>query len=114
MKRVMIHRHPDCARCARIARVHRAFDWLNRIAVSTAAPPGGAVRRGQIAVIDLATGARVRGADGFRLICRNVPAYGLLLPLLHVPAFRRRMEREIDPGATVGHPVEYSHNRPVS
>ncbi|HVU23460.1 MAG TPA: hypothetical protein VHE13_04990 [Opitutus sp.] len=106
MKRVRIHRHPDCARCARIARLHQALDWLNRIAVSTEPPPGDALPRGHIAVIDLGTGARIRGAAGFGLICRNVPAYWPLLALLHVPSFRRRVEREIDPGLSRGRPRE--------
>lgn len=100
MKRVLIHRHPACARCARIARVHHAFDWLDRVETTTATPASGPLEPGRIVIIDLTTGKRVRGAAGFALICRQIPAYRLLLPLLWIPAVRRAIAREIDPEST--------------
>jgi hypothetical protein len=94
MKTVLIHRHPNCDRCARIARVHHAFDWIGRVSDTTETPRSGPLRLGEIAVEDLRTGVLHHGVDAFREICRAVPLYTPLLPLLRVPAFRRLVERE--------------------
>lgn len=98
MKRLAIHRHPECARCARYARVHRALDWLGRLEPTTAAPPGAPLTRGKIAVVDLATGERLRGAAAMAALARQVPAYWPLLVALRVPALRRRFAAEVEPG----------------
>lgn len=101
MKRVLIYRHPNCERCARIARVHHACDWFGRIVTSTEAPPDGRpLVPGRIVVIDLVRKVRVRGADAFAFICRQVPLYWPAFLLLWIPAVRRRVAREIDPDAT--------------
>lgn len=98
MKRIVIYRHPDCAKCARYARTHHTLDWLNRIVTATATPPTGQLRVGQIVVEELRTGRVHRGAEAFRLICRQVPLYWPFLPLLWVPALRRAIAREINAG----------------
>jgi hypothetical protein len=49
---------------------------------------------GQIVVRDLRSGLTVGGAAGFTLLCRQIPAYWPLLPLLRIPAFRHYIERE--------------------
>lgn len=97
MKRVLIYRHPDCERCARIARLHRLFDWLGRISTSTATPPGGPLVPGRIVVIDLVRHVRVRGVDAVALICRHVLPYWPMLVLLRIPAVRRKVAHDIDP-----------------
>ncbi len=102
MKRLAIHRHPDCDRCARFARVHRALDWLNRLVTTTKPPPGAPVPKGKIAVVDLTTGARLRHEEAMPAICRQVPAYWPLLALLQIPAMRRRFAQEIAPDGTQG------------
>ncbi|MBI2515474.1 MAG: hypothetical protein HYV95_01035 [Opitutae bacterium] len=98
MKRIRIYRHPDCAKCARYAKMHRALDWLNRIVTTTGTPPSGPLRLGQIVVEEVRTGEIHRGAEAFALICRQVPLYWPFLPLLAVPALRRAIAREINAG----------------
>jgi hypothetical protein len=93
MPAVRLYRHPDCARCAGIARLHRRFDWLHRFEDSTAVSPVGALRMGQIVVQDLRRGVTLRGAEGFTLLCRQIPAYWPMLPLLRIPAVRRYVDR---------------------
>lgn len=95
MKRILIYRHPECARCARIARLHHAVDWLNRIADTTATPPTGPVRRGEIVVEDLRDGRRLRGAEAVALIYRQAIVYWPLLVLLSFPATRRWLDRQV-------------------
>jgi hypothetical protein len=75
--------------------MHHRFDWLDRFEDTTEVPATGPVQLGEIAVKDLATGETLRGAECFRLLCRNIPAYWPVLLLLHLPAFRRAIEREI-------------------
>ncbi|HYE58428.1 MAG TPA: hypothetical protein VD948_07965 [Rhodothermales bacterium] len=95
MPQIRIYRHPECARCARIARLHQALDWLGRIETSTATPPSGPLRKGEVVVEDLATGQIRRGAEAFALITRQVPLYAPLRLLLHMPAFRRYVELDM-------------------
>ena len=95
MKRVLIYRNPDCAKCARFARMHHLFDWLNRVEDTTAVPATGPLRMGEIAVQDLVSGEILKGADCFRLICKNIPAYWPVLLLFPLPAFRRSIDREL-------------------
>jgi hypothetical protein len=90
MKAVRIHRHPDCPRCARIARMHHRFDWLDRVEDTTAPPRSGVLRVGQIVVEDLRTGRLHGGAEAVEAIFRQIPLYWLILPLLKIPALRRR------------------------
>ena len=95
MKRLLIYRHPECRRCAQIARVHHALDWLNRIADTTETPPTGPLRRGEIVVRDLATHRMLAGAEALSLVYRQVIAYWPLLLLLAIPPLRAWAEREI-------------------
>lgn len=95
MATIRLYRHPDCARCARFARWHRRLDWLGRFEDSTDVPPVGPLRMGEVVVEDLRSGHTLRGADGFALLCRQIPVYGLLLPALRLTAVRRRLDREL-------------------
>ena len=94
MATIRLYRNPHCEKCARIARMHRRLDWLRRFEDSTGISPLGPMRMGQIVVQDLRRGVTLRGAEGFALLCRQIPAYWPLLPLLRVPALRRFIERE--------------------
>jgi hypothetical protein len=96
MKAVRIHRHPDCPRCARIARMHHRFDWLDRVEDTTAPPRSGVLRVGQIVVEDLRTGRLHGGAEAVEAIFRQVPLYWPILPLLKIPALRRRAADDAD------------------
>jgi len=91
---VRLYRHPCCARCARFARWHRRLDWLHRFEDSTGTSPVGPLRLSEVAVQDLRHDTTLRGAAGFTLLCRQIPAHWPLLPLLRIPALRRRVERE--------------------
>lgn len=95
MKTIRLYRNPDCAKCARLARIHHRFDWLNRFEDSTDVPPTGPLRIGEIAVQDLASGATLKGVECFKLLCKHIPAYWLNLLLLYLPPFRRYVEREV-------------------
>lgn len=95
MKRIRLYRHPECQRCAGYARMHHRFDWLDRFEDSTEESPTGPLSLGEIAVQDLSTGVALKGIDCFRLLCRNIPAYWLVLPLTYLPFVRRRIERDI-------------------
>jgi len=95
MTRIRIYRHPDCPKCARYARAHEALDWLHRVEVSTKTPRTGALRLGEVVVEKLDDGRILKGADGFREICRHIPAYAPFLMLLRVPAVRAFAEREM-------------------
>jgi hypothetical protein len=90
MKTVRIYRHPDCPRCARIARMHHRFDWLDCVEDTTAPPRNGMLRVGQIVVEDLRTGELHGGAEAVEAIFRQIPLYWPILPLLKIPALRRR------------------------
>jgi len=94
MKRIIIYRHPECGKCARMARLHHRFDWFNRVADVTATPPTGPLQMGEIIVEDLATGRFLPGVEGVKLICRRIPLYWLALPLLWIPAVRALADRE--------------------
>jgi hypothetical protein len=96
---VRLYRHP---RCARFAWCHRALDWLRRFEDSTGTSPVGPLRPGEVVVQDLRRGMTLRGAAAFALLCRQIPAYWPLLPLLRIPALRRRIEREFDGCAGAG------------
>ena len=95
MQRITLYHHPDCARCRRIAHVHRFFNWLGRLRISTSIPPTGPLQLGEIAVEDARTGETIRGVDAVRRICRDIPAYLPLLSLLRIPAVARWVDREV-------------------
>lgn len=94
MASIRLYRHPDCAKCARFARWHRRLDWLGRFEDATGVSPVGPLRLGEVVVQDLRSGATLRGAAGFALLCRQIPAYWPVLPWLRIPPLRRRIERE--------------------
>lgn len=95
MKAIRIYRHPDCARCAKIVRVHHRFDWLDRIEDTTNAPSGRRpMRKGEIVVEDLAGGAMPEGVDAVRAIFRQIPLHLPLRLLLLVPALARRADAD--------------------
>ena len=94
MAAIRLYRHADCAKCAGYARLHHRLDWLNRFEDSTGMSSVGPLRLGEVVVQDLRSGTTLRGAAGFTLLCRQIPAYWPLLPLLRIPAVRRRVERE--------------------
>ncbi len=94
MAAIRLYRHPDCAKCARFARLHRRLDWLGRFEDATGGSPVGPLRRGEVVAQDLRSGETLRGAAGFAVLCRQIPAYWPLLPLLRIPTARRRVERE--------------------
>lgn len=95
MKAVRVYRNPHCPKCARYAVWHERLDWLDRVETSTAAPRTGALAMGEVVVEDLRDGTLLQGADGMARLARQVPLYWPLLPLLHVPAIRRRVDREV-------------------
>jgi hypothetical protein len=96
MKTVRVHHHPDCLKCARLARWHRRLDWFDRIETSTVTPQGHApLRLGEVIVEDLRAFTLHEGAEAFALIVRAVPLYRPLLALLHFPAARRAIERDM-------------------
>jgi hypothetical protein len=94
MKTIRLYRNPACRKCARIARLHHLFDWLGRFEDTTEVPPTGPLRLGEIAVQDLRSGQTFKGAEAFRQLCRQLPAYWPGLALLHFAPFRRYVERE--------------------
>ena len=96
MAKIRLYRHPECARCADYARMHRWLDWLGRFDDSTAPPPTGQLRIGEIAVQDLRTGITLKGIECFCLLCKQIPAYWLLLPFTYLPPVRQRIENDID------------------
>ena len=96
MKKVLIHRHPHCEKCARIARVHTALGGLKRLSITTETPSTESLRPGKIMVFDLVTGCVVRGSAAFDLICRQVPLYWPLRALLWIPPLRRKIAQDLD------------------
>ena len=95
MKRVTLFHHPNCARCLKIARVHRTMDWLRRVEFSTADPPTGPLVPGEIAVRDEATGRVFAGVAAVDRLFREIPAYWPLRLLLRCPPVARRVDREV-------------------
>jgi hypothetical protein len=95
MATIRLYRHANCAKCARYARPHRRLDWLGRFEDSTGVSPVGPLRLGEVVVQDLRSGTTLRGVAGFTLLCRQIPAYWPLLPLLRIPALRRRVDRKL-------------------
>jgi hypothetical protein len=93
--RITIYHHKDCARCRKIARVHKALDWLGRVRISTETPRTGPLELGAIAVEDAHTGETTLGVDAVRRIARQIPAYTPLRPLLHVPFIARKVDRDV-------------------
>ncbi|PTY03858.1 hypothetical protein DB347_21795 [Opitutaceae bacterium EW11] len=75
--------------------MHHAVDWFNRIADTTATPPTGPLRMGEIVVEDLRTHRTLQGAEALALVYRQAIAYWPLIPLLWVPAIRARLDREV-------------------
>ena len=99
MKILRIYRRPDCAKCAKIAKLHRVFDWRKRLDISTATPPTGPLRMGETVVENLIDGTFLRGAAALAAVCREVPAYppmGWIFkwPLIG-PALARYVDREM-------------------
>ena len=95
MRSIRIYRNPDCAKCARYARMHERLDWRGRVEISTRVPPGGPLAMGEVVVERLKSGEMLYGAEAFAEICRHIPVYMLLRPLLLVPVVRRAVEREM-------------------
>ncbi|HEY4126765.1 MAG TPA: hypothetical protein VGN70_01830 [Gammaproteobacteria bacterium] len=88
MRRIRIYRHPQSAKCANYARIHRFFDWFGQVHVSTATPATGPLGRGAMVVEEVDSGRIMGGADALECICQVIPAYLPLLPLLKIPALR--------------------------
>ena len=95
MKMIRVYHNPDCARCAKFARVHHFVDWLDRVDTSIKTPRTGPLRMGEVVVEELSSGRIVRGADGIELVSRHIPAYAPFRLLLKLPAFRRYVDREV-------------------
>ena len=95
MSDILIYRHPDCAKCARIARTHHAFDLFGRVEDTTEAPPSGPLQMGEIVVEDRASGRIAQGVEAFRLITQAVPLYAPARLFLKLPWFRSYIEREM-------------------
>jgi hypothetical protein len=95
MKRIRVYRNKDCAKCEKWARMHKVFDWLNRVEASTEVPPCGPLEMGEIVVEDLQTGEIFHGVEGIRKIFRQIPVYFILLPLLYIPAMARYVDKEV-------------------
>ena len=95
MKRIRIYRNPDCAKCARYARLHERLDWLGRIENSTATPASGPLALGEVVVEDLVTGELLHGAAALAAICRQIPAYAPMRVLLKIPMARRAADKEM-------------------
>ncbi len=53
MTLIRVYRNPECAKCARFARVLPFVDWFHRVDASTETPRTGALRLGEIAVEEL-------------------------------------------------------------
>jgi hypothetical protein len=95
MKRIRVYRNPDCAKCARFAKVAQFLDWFDRVDLSTETPKIGPLRLGEVVVEELESGRIFGGARGMELIWQNIPAYAPFRLLLWLPAFRRYVEREV-------------------
>jgi len=75
--------------------MHERLDWFGRIENSTATPPTGPLVMGEVVVEELASGRILRGAEGFALICRQIPAYAPFRLLLKLPAVRRAVDADM-------------------
>lgn len=95
MKTVRVYRNPKCPKCARYAAWHIRLDWLDRVEISTSIPRTGPLAMGEVVVEDLRDNSIHHGAEGFALLAHQVPLYWPLLPLLHVPSIRRRVDTEL-------------------
>jgi hypothetical protein len=95
MRQIRIYRHPDCAKCARYARVHQLLDWRQRVEISTMTPKTGPLRLGEVVVERLDEGRILQGADAFEEICRHISAYAPLRLLLRLSAVRAFAQREM-------------------
>lgn len=95
MKSIRIYRNPDCAKCARYARLHERLDWLGRIESSTATPASGPLVLGEVVVEELGSGRILHGAAALAAICRQIPAYAPMRMLLKIPAVRRAADKEM-------------------
>jgi hypothetical protein len=95
MKRITLYQHRDCDRCRKIARVHKALDWLDRVRISTDAPATGPLQPGEIAVQDVRTGEAVLGVGAVRRVFRQIPLYAPLRLLLAIPPIARKVDREV-------------------
>lgn len=95
MSRIMLYHNGECGRCRRITRMHRFFDWLGRLNISTAESPVGSLKVGEIAVQCSRSGEVLQGVAAVRKVFRQVPMYWLFLPLLYVPFIARRIDREV-------------------
>ena len=96
MRRIRIYRNPDCAKCARYARLHQRLDWFKRVEVSTDTPVGRQpLSMGEVVVQELASGQLFHGAVALAAICRQILAYAPIRLLLKIPALRRAADREM-------------------
>lgn len=84
MRQTLIYRHPDCARCARIARTHKAFDFFGAVDDATEPPRTGPLQMGEVVVEERAAGRIAQGVEAFRL---STPAIPLYAPARLLPAF---------------------------
>jgi hypothetical protein len=101
MKTIRVYRNPNCAKCAKYARMHERLDWLDRVETSTCTPPGRApLRLGEVVIEDLRTQQLHEGADAFALLARQVPAYWPMLALLPIPTVRKRVDAEMRAACT--------------
>jgi hypothetical protein len=95
MKRIRIYRNPDCARCARYARLHARLDWFGRVENSTAVPPTGPLAMGEVVVQEIASGRIAQGVEAARRIAAAIPAYAPFRLLLKIPAVARAADNEM-------------------
>jgi hypothetical protein len=95
MKRIRIYRNPDCARCARYARLHERLDWFGRVENSTAVPPTGPLAMGEVVVQEVASGRVLQGLEAARRITREIPAYAPFRLLLRIPALAEAADKEM-------------------
>ena len=92
MRRITLYRHPECERCRKMGQVHATLDWLGRIERSSDTPPSGALKPGEIAVVDHRSGRTLFGIHAVRMVARQVPAYLPILPLLYLPPIARKLD----------------------
>lgn len=100
MTRIRIYCNPDSRRCLRRARRYLLFDWLHRVVVSTAAPPGGPLQAGETVVQDLDSGKLLRGAEALDCIWRHLPLYLPMRLLLRIPSMRHKADHTMGGGDT--------------
>lgn len=93
MTRIRIYCSPGSPECLSRARKYLLFDWLHRVVVSTASPPGGPLAAGETVVQDLDSGKLLRGADALDCIWRHVPLYLPMRLLLRIPAIWHKADQ---------------------